>query len=172
MLERSPNRTELPVEAIEPLARQLADTQKNWHFHILTKDCALNRSNSYELIIENAGSEEVFLLRCNEKPMALGQKLAKLLHGEDIVGASETDKKAECSPDALNIISTAKELTATGIFWHHHMLFPDCIFNMHRGHWTLVLEDPESKDLLEYVSTHEPTTELKIIETLFYSQKI
>ena len=51
------------------------------------------------------------------------------------------------------------------------MLFPDCAFNKNKGKWALILEDPQSKEILESVTDHEPKEDLKQIETLFYGQQ-
>lgn len=161
---------ERTLDEIEALAQQSFQKKQGWHFHILTRDCLLNDSDSYVLILETSVNEEIFVHCCSEKPIAVSKRLSQLLHGQDIVRetfASETPQMAET---AVKIINRAKELSTKGILWHHHMLFPDCIFNNHKGQWTLMLEDLENEQTLESVSDCEPLPALKEIETLFYGQ--
>ncbi len=135
----------------------------------MTQDCSLNDSSQYALILESPDSEEVFAHYCSEKPMDIGKRLVKLLHRTDIM--QEGTEIKEMPSAAVMIINRAKELNAKGIQWHHYMLFPDCMFNNHKGKWTILFEDCTNKQTLESVTSNEPISELKEIETLFYKQQ-
>ncbi len=103
--------------------------------------------------------------------MELGKQLVQLLHKEDIVQAAPFATAGKIQPCAMNIINRAKELCTKGDLWHHHMLFPDCIFNKHQGKWTIMFEDLENKKIMESISDEEPRSVLREIEILFYKQK-
>lgn len=163
-------RTELSLAGIEAHAQQLSQDKLSWHFHILTEKCTLNESCEHALILESPSNEELFVHLCSFKPMDTSKRLVKLLHGQDIVQKVVLGEISDIPPAAVEMISRAKELSANGILWHHHMLFPDCVFNSLKGKWTIVFEDPESKQTLESVTDQEPKQELKEIEALFYQQ--
>ncbi len=150
-------------------AKEFKDKKLKWHFHIFTPECNLNKTGRYSLILEDNTNDKIYSHDFDEKPMDLGKELLKLLHGNDILGKEEmkTNKNAQSVKD---ILKKAKELNAKGLFWHHHMLFPDCIFNRHHGLWTLILEDQKNGQILESVTNFEPKEDLKQVETLFYQQ--
>lgn len=157
------------IQEIIIKARQFKDQNLNWHFHILTPECQLNETNSYALILEDNTHNKVFTYPFTEKPMDLGKELLQLLHGKTILQKEEIVTK-KISPEVEKILKKAKELNSQGIFWHHHMIFPDCTFNKHKGKWVLILEDQESGDILGSLTETEPKEDLKLIETLFYQQ--
>lgn len=102
--------------------------------------------------------------------MDAGKELVKLLHGSDVV----QETPPTLSPGKSNIqeiLDRVRNIHERGEFWHHHMLLPDCIFNKNKGKWTLILEDPQTKGVLESVTDCEPKEDLKQVETLFYSQQ-
>lgn len=150
-------------------AREFKDQNFKWHFHILTPECQLNKSGKYSLILEDNTNNEIYSYDFEEKPMDIGKELLQLLHGKTILQKEETSTK-KISPEVEKILKKAKELNSQGIFWHHHMIFPDCTFNKHNGKWVIILEDQESGKILESVTETEPKEDLKLIETLFYQQ--
>ena len=91
-----------------------------------------------------------------------------MLHGEEILNSY---LKIEKSPNnhLMSIIRRAMELNKKKIQWHHHLLFPDCIFNHHKK-WNIVFEDPENGKKTETFYDSEPKDDLLEIEKLIYSQ--
>lgn len=65
----------------------------------------------------------------------------------------------------------AKQLNKSGKAWHHHMLFPGCMFNKHVGKYVIVFENKKAGEIIESISDDEPKGDLQHIETLFYKQK-
>jgi len=60
--------------------------------------------------------------------MEEGKEVVKLIHGNKIVEDKETD--AGITDENVKLmLEKAKKFNEQGIHWHHHMLFPDCIFN-------------------------------------------
>lgn len=165
-------KVKLSLDQIQAQAYDLSQEKRGWHFHILTKDCLLNQSGEHVFLLESHDNEEVFVHYCSEKPVEVGKKLAKLLHGEDIVRDNPLKESIEMPDAVAEIINRAKALNTACIAWHHHLLFPGCVFNRHAGKWTLIFEDPENRQILENVSDAEPRFELQEIETLFYEQRV
>lgn len=52
---------EAGVAEIREKTKKLAAKGKSWHFHILTPQCQLNKSNRFALVLENATNNEVFV---------------------------------------------------------------------------------------------------------------
>lgn len=160
---------QIKTQEIINKARQFKDQNLKWHFHILTPECRLNETDSYALILEDNTNNQIYTCSFKEKPMGMGKELLQLLHGKTILQKEETLTN-KISPGVEKILKKAKELNSQGIFWHHHMIFPDCVFNKHKGKWVLILEDQESGEILGSVTETEPKEDLKLIETLFYQQ--
>ncbi len=160
---------EASVEEIENKVDDCIKNTKKWHFHILTPSCKFNELQKYALFFENPTNNEVLVSYSEEPEVEVGKELAKKLHGDKVL--DEQSETQEPSLGVRKILDRIKELNADGKAWHHHMFFPDCIFNTNRGKWTIILEDPDRGQLLEVVSDKEPKDDLKHIEILFYQQK-
>ena len=145
---------------------------KKWHFHILTPGCVFNEEKQFSLILENTTDEEQLVHHSFKKPYEAGKKLVEMLHGK---GISKKNPSAgsgfKLSPKVKQMIERAIELNIKGFSWHHHLLFPDCIFNHDTRYWTLVFEDPLNREVIRDMSKEEPKEALKKIEPLFYVQK-
>jgi hypothetical protein len=92
-----------------------------------------------------------------------------MLHGKEILEEKPTEQKED--ENVKLMLEKARKLNKNGIHWHHHVLFPNCIFNKHKGKWCIVFEDKEENKIIESVSKHEPKENLRKIEVLFYAQK-
>jgi hypothetical protein len=156
------------IEEIMNKAREFNAHGKKWHFHMLTPDCMFNeRKDKHAFVLENETDDEVFVTYSDERYMEQGKELVEMLHGTSIT-------KGKCASEDENMelmLRKAKELNEGGISWHHHMLFPNCIYNKHKGKWCIVFEDKEQNRVIESVSDKEPTADLSKIEKLYYEQK-
>lgn len=162
--------TDIPEVKMLRKAKEFSIQKKSWHFHILTPGCLFNTNPDYALILEIPSDGRILVNYSKEKPMEAGKELVKLLHGSDVV--QKTPSVSVTSPGGIKkILGRASQINARGDFWHHHLLFPDCTFNKNPGKWTLILEDPQTKEILESVTENEPKEDLKQIETLFYGQR-
>lgn len=161
----------LSKEELLKKAEELAAKQNSWHFHLLTPDCLLNTSEKFVLVLEDKEVKKTYTYTAEEKPMDTSEALLRLLHGNKIMDNKE-EELGEISQEVNHMIQRANELNNDGFFWHHHVLFPYCIYNDHPGKWTIILEDPEKKEKLESVSDEEPKADMKIIEPAFYHQHI
>ncbi len=161
---------ETTIDNIMEKAKQFHSEGKKWHFHMLTPDCTFNESDKQAFVLENTTDSEVYVTYSDKRYMTEGKELVQLIHGASIV-AEESTESPEDDKAVKEIVRRAEELNDKGAHWHHHMLFPDCIYNKHKGNWCIVFEDPETGKTLEYVSKEEPKEALRKIEVLYYAQK-
>lgn len=157
---------ETNIDDIMQKARAFVAENKKWHFHMLTPDCMYNENGKHAFILENETDSESFVTYSDERYMEQGQELVKMLHGKDVV-----ESATGSGGDIQEILEKAKKFNESGVQWHHHILFPNCIFNKHSGKWCIVFEDKEENRLIESLSDNEPKDNLKEIESLFYAQK-
>jgi len=159
------------IDQIKGLAKKLAVDKKSWHFHILTPECHLSTTEQYALIVENSTDKKTYACYSDKPYMGVGEVFVKLLHGDDVMqNKAKAEKLTSPSKPVKKLIKRAKKLNQQGKFWHHHMLFPDCIFN-DSGKWLILFEDQDKDEVLKSATDNEPKSDLKHIETLFYNQK-
>jgi hypothetical protein len=162
---------EAELDSIRATAHQLANTGGGWHFHILTPNCALNDKPHFAFILEDVDNVQAWVHYSQWMEQELGSELLPLLHKVSATPADEPDNHYQPSAKVHQILTRAQELNAAGTRWHHHVLFPGCMFNMHSPRYVLMFEDPEQGNTIEQVSDSEPTPDLKLLEPLFYAQR-
>jgi hypothetical protein len=161
---------ETTIEQIMEKAMKLQKQRKRWHFHMLTPDCIFNKhKDKHAFVLENETDSQSFVNYSDKRYMKQGKILVKMLHGNEIISDKTLKQKGDGNIDT--IIERAKELNKRGIHWHHHMFFPDCVFNKNKGKWCIIFEDKETGEVIESVSEGEPRENLGRIEALFYAQK-
>lgn len=156
-------------EEIENKALELARKKKQWHYHLLTPACKFNDKKQHAFVLEDNTDHEYFAYYSDEPAMDLGKRLLTVLHGKNILEKSA--KKSHVSKPTQEILSKARRLNREGGFWHHHVFFPVCAFNQHRGKWNITFEDQQTSTILESLSLKEPKADQKEVEALYYSQK-
>jgi len=159
------------VKEIVKKTRSCAKKGKSWHFHILTPDCSLNDTDNFALILENTTDDVILVNYADKKQASVGKKLVELLHGYTVTEGKKKDVGIPESPVLGKMINRMEELNKMKVSWHHHMLFPSCVFNKNKGKWTLMFEDPETNNVIESVTEFEPKAGLEKIEPLFYAQE-
>lgn len=152
---------------INKLAKQFNKDNKKWHFHLLTPTCKLNKSKSHAFILEDSTDKKIYVAYSKKPLMKLGKELVKLLHK---VLSGNAQKQTKMSKDGKKIFQRAKELNKQSKYWHHHMLFPDCIYN-DSGKWMIFFEDQEKGKVIKALSQKEPKADLEQIEKLYYQQE-
>ena len=164
--------TEVSQERLLELGKELADAGQKWHPHVLSPDCQLNdRQPLCGLIIEASDRDQVFATYSEKPMMVTARALAGLAHGEDALQADPGGAILKPdSPQVAEMMQRAKTLSGRGTHWHHHVLFPGCIFNKHAGEWAIVFEDPETGETLESVTPGHPARDIQVTETLFFAQ--
>lgn len=162
---------EVSRERIEEIAKQLHKNDKDWHFHLLTPDCVLNpRDDKHTFVVEDTDENRVFVTYTEERQFGLGEELYELLHQDLDDEESGEEANGELSEKVERIVERADELNQEKIPWHHHTLFPGCVFNEH-DQWCILFEDPETGETIEPLYGEEPETDLQAIEKLYYSQE-
>jgi hypothetical protein len=157
---------------IVKIAQKLNKEGKKWHFHILSPGCIFNKNKQFALILEDSENDKQYIYLSLKKAVDTGQKLVELLHGKGVSKNKKTKQgKGMVSSKVQEIVAKAKELNNKGIAWHHHLLFPDCIFNTDPRYYTLVFEDPLNKKVIKDISKEEPKEALQLIESLLFAHK-
>ena len=143
---------------------------KRWHFHVFPPGCLLNqRPDRYALTLENGTDAQIHVVYGDTPFMEVSQVLVTMLHGKTVLAE-------ECSPTGSDesrlgpVLERARALSARNIYWHHHLLFPDCSYNQHPGKWNIVFEDPEKQETLQILYDQEPLADLRLVETLYFAQ--
>ncbi len=142
---------------------------KAWHFHVLFPDCIFNTQNKkYAMVLEDRTSGETFVVYSVDGFAKISQEFLKLIYGDDILktraGADSKDKPSS------KLLAQAKIFKQNEVVWHHHMLFPDCIFNDHPGKWNIVMEGSGEKRTYSGVYDEEPVDEFQQIEIEYFKQ--
>lgn len=161
----------MTTKNIVKLAKQWKTDGKSWHFHILTPECLLNQTKKYVLLIENTTDNQNEQMLSDVPYMDIGEELVKLLHGDKILNSESGTIQEPPSKPISEMLEKAKELSTKHLFWHHHMLFPECRFNSHQGKWVILFEDPEQNKVIESITEEEPLSDLQYLEHVFYQQR-
>ncbi|HJO02713.1 MAG TPA: hypothetical protein QGG47_01920 [Acidobacteriota bacterium] len=165
---------EVSAERLLEIGRELHASGERWHNHVLSPDCQINPRTQSAVVVEASGRGSVYVAYSDDSMMDLGRALATMVHGVDPLedsgdGGEQADLRPE-SPAVAEMMARAHNLAERGRHWHHHILFPECNFNPHPGQWTLVFEDPETLETLESVTPERPARDIRVTETLFFSQ--
>jgi hypothetical protein len=162
--------TETTLDDIRQKALHFHESGQKWHFHIMSPTCVFNKKKQFAFVLESAATNEAYVFYSDKAEKELGQELAPLLHGVKVLDATSVEANYVPSPNVQRVIERAKQLNEKGVSWHHHMLFPDCVFNANSPSYALIFEDPEAGSTLESLTDSEPTNDLKQIESLFYKK--
>jgi len=161
---------ETSIENLADLAKKLNQEGKKWHFHVFTPDCIFNkRKDKYAFVLENETDRETYTIYSYKRHMGTCEELAKLLYGKAILEKEESPTPP--GKDMKPILEKAAQLNKDDLPWHHHILFPDCVFNKHKGKWVIIIEDSEEGKSMKSVTDHEPRDDVKKLEILYYSHK-
>lgn len=163
---------EATLNEIRDLALSANERSVAWHFHIMSPDCFLNTNDKYAFVLEIPSESCVYVNFSDKAEKELAAELSPLLHGADVMDAHATEE-AYVPPEIVEqMTQRAKELNEKNAQWHHHMLFPDCIFNGYAPHHVLVLEDSTTGEALVSITEYDPIDDLKQIENLFFVNKV
>ena len=163
------------------LGDELVAKGERWHNHVLSTDCTLNDRPQCALVVEASDRNEVYVVYSDEPMMDVARRLATLVHRADPLASQHeranrpTEEELELemgSPNVAAMMERAAQLSARGRHWHHHILFPECVFNPHTDRWTILFEDPETGETLKSVSDERPADDIRVTETRFFSQVV
>ena len=162
---------EVTIQEVVAKAKKLHSEGKRWHFHLLMPDCVFNqRKDKHAFVLEDRSNNKTFVVYSDNRYLKEGEMLVKLLYGDTILKKSDAESPIQ-NKDIIPILKREEELNKKGIMWHHHLLFPDCIFNKHKGKWNIIFEDPERGSVSEVLYDEEPVDDLRRVEIFYYQQK-
>ena len=161
---------ETSIEEIQEKAKVWHASGKEWHFHMMLPGCVYNeRQHKQAFVLENTSDGEAFVFYSDEPQKEVYHALLLLLHGSDIM--DEDKWRADTVSDAIRpILRRAIELNQHRVAWHHHILFPGCMYSQDMAKWAIAFEDPETGEATEIVYEEEPVGEFRQIELLFFDQ--
>lgn len=162
---------ERTIFQIVEIAKRCHDAGADWHFHVFPPGCAFNsQPDRFALVLEDRSGDETFVVYGNHPFIDASQELVTLLHGDTVLDQQKA-KTQSGNPGIQQVLERAVALIDRNQFWHHHMFFPNCVFNRQAGMWNLIFEDPETGEVLETVYPEEPLADLNRLEVLYFSQK-
>lgn len=149
-----------------PLVEGFIAAGKKWHSHVLSPGCAFNPYPAlYAIVVEDDAGHVAYIAPSEGFP-EVDKTFVKMLHGDDIL-----DEAAAAAGDPALVAGSAllakvREIDAARIAWHHHMNFPDCALNPHRGRWAITVESDAGTFSESY--DDEPKAVLREVEVLYF----
>ena len=156
----------IALEHCLPLVEGFIAVGTKWHSHVLSPGCAFNPYDGlYAIVIEDDGTHVAYIAPSEGFP-EVDKTFVKMLHGDDILdeGAARAADPAEAAGSTL--LARVREIDAQGVHWHHHMNFPACALNPHRGRWAITVESATGTFSESY--EHEPKAVLREIEVIYF----
>ena len=159
------------LEEIRTKAIAAHEASKPWHFHVMSPDCLLNTNDQYAFVFEGERSDDVLVSFSDRPEKELALELSPLLHGKDVLDPTSTDDNYQPSEIISQMTDRVAELNSQRIEWHHHMLFPNCIFNGYSPSHVLMVEDTTVGEEILSITEHDPVDDLRKIEHLFFENR-
>lgn len=163
---------EVTIEALEQEAVRCHRQGWRWHIHMLSPDCTFNeRPDKHAFVLEDGENRKTYVVYSDEPHTDVDHRLLLTLYGDEMLdqlkGSTDSD-----NDKMQRILNKARRLNEDNLPWHHHMLFPDCVFNEYKGKYTMVFESAEDDNALEVVYDEEPVEDLRRIEILFFERTL
>lgn len=160
---------EITIEEARQKARELEENQRKWHFHVLFPGCVFNESEEKNaLVMEDRTSDVTYVVYSDQSMTTFGNELMRNYFSEIYPDHEDMESGGKYSDH--EILDQCRRLQQEGTAWHHHMLYPDCIFNDHKGKWNLVFESREAGLYLNETSEEEPLDILQQLEFAYFQQ--
>jgi len=142
-----------------------------WHFHVLFPGCVFNTNKEqYALVMENRSSDQTFVVYSDSGFAKVSQEFLKLIYGDNILDKTHSGMGTFSKPTGRAIMKRCETLIRENIPWHHHMLFPDCIYNTHPGKWNLVLEGGGEDQTVSELYDEEPREDFQQMEIAYFEE--
>jgi hypothetical protein len=161
---------EITIDQAHELSRAWQKAGESWHFHALFPDCVFNTQNIYyALVLENRTTGQTYVVYSDNGFAKASQELLKLRYGNNILNKNQTP--ANHSDKSIRpILDQCEVYSQNHITWHHHMFFPDCIFNQNPGKWNIVMEGRGQPHILNALYDQEPVEDLQQIEIAYFKE--
>ncbi len=156
----------IALDACLPLAERLQAEGKHWHSHVLSPGCRFNPfEGRYAVVVEDDSENTAYIAPSDGFP-EVDRAMVKMLHGDDILDAGHPDSAEDGLLDGSPLLARLVRLDDEGQAWHHHMNFPDCALNPHRGRWAITIEAGD--DTFSESYDDEPRDILRAIEVRYF----
>lgn len=160
---------ELTVEEARKKAKELQHSGHNWHFHVLFPGCVFNENDQvFSLVMEDRMADVTYVVYSEEGLTWFGNEMMSNYFSQIYPDPEEMESRPKI--EGNEILDQCRKLQHEGVAWHHHMLYPDCIFNQHKGKWNLVFESVEAGLNLNQTSEEEPLEILQELEFAYFKQ--
>lgn len=160
---QSASLAEIRSEAIE-----LHENNSPWHFHVMSPECMLNTNDKYAFVLESPSDGLIMVHLSDKAEKDLASELSPLLHGSDVMDSKATAEGYSPSEIVLQMKERALDLNEKNVQWHHHMLYPDCVFNGYSPNHVLMIEDSSTGEAILSITEEDPKDDLKQIENLYF----
>lgn len=155
---------EIKLDACESLVSGLVGEHKPWHSHVLSPGCAFNPFDGrYAIVVEDDRDHVAYIAASDGFP-DVDKLFVKILHGDDILDETVVDRDVLLR--GSDLLRRVDEIDGRRVKWHHHMNFPACQLNPHRGTWAITIESDEGTFSETYKD--EPKDVLREIEVLYF----
>ncbi len=162
---------EITIEQVRAKARELQQKGQKWHVHALFPGCVFSKQpDKHAFVLEDRSSDLTYVTYSDKGFAELSHELLKLRYGEKILEKPANEARQDISANPL--LNQCREFQRNQLPWHHHMLFPDCIFNEHRGKWNIVLEGGEPAICINELSDEEPLALLRELEIGYFERDL
>ena len=162
---------EITIDQAREKAKNWHANGEKWHFHVLFPHCVFNTQNSqYALVLENRTTDQTFAVYSDNGFANISQELHKLLYGDNILDKTRLVPEALRDTSSKPILKRCEALIRDNIPWHHHMHFPDCIYNPHRGKWNIVLESKGESQFINELYDEEPREDFQRMEIAYFEE--
>lgn len=156
----------IALEHCLPLVEGFVAAGTAWHSHVLSPGCAFNPyEGRYAIVVEDDGAHVAYIAPSDGFP-EVDKQFVKMLHGDDILDADAAAAGDPAETAASALLARLRAIDGRGVHWHHHMNFPACALNPHRGRWAITVESDEGTFSESY--DDEPKAVLREIEVLYF----
>lgn len=137
-----------------------------WHSHVLSPGCAFNPyERQYAIVVEDDAAHIAYIAPSEGFP-EVDKTFVKMLHGDDILDETVAKAGDPALVEGSELLRWTREIDARRVAWHHHMNFPDCALNPHRGRWAITVES--AAGTMSESFDDEPVAVLREIEVMYF----
>lgn len=154
----------IPMDECVGLAESLQAQSRRWHSHVIWPGCLESPYPDYAVVIEDPESGRSFISPSETFP-EVDKVLVRMLHGDDILDPRRKQGGSD-APVESKVLDAVRAAVADSAAWHHHMCFPDCVFNREPGKWTISVESGD--EVCSESWDDEPTDVLWELEILCF----
>ena len=162
---------EITIQEARQKAELWSAQRISWHFHMMPPDCVLNKErNEHALVLENETDNKIYVVYSDKALVDLDREFVQIRFGEQILSGGE-EHGISHNKTMQKILQKSASLNNRKVLWHHHILFPDCLYNEHKGKWVILFENVAENEIMEAVYDTKPEDDLRRIEVLFFEQE-